>query len=44
MAAIVEFMQEEEEQEEESWEGDRDLAESSINLAPNQAAEKMATN
>ena len=33
--AIVEYMQEEE---------DRDLAESSINLAPNQAAAKMATN
>ena len=34
-AAIVEYMQEEE---------DRDLAESSINLAPNQAAAKMAKN
>ena len=34
-AAIVQFMQEEE---------DRDLAESSVNLAPNQAAAKMATN
>ena len=33
--AIVEYMQEEE---------DRDLAESSNNLAPNQAAAKMATN
>ena len=38
-AAIVQFMQ-----EEESSEEDRDLAESSINLAPNQAAAKMATN
>ena len=38
-AAIVQFMQ-----GEESSEEDRDLAESSINLAPNQAAAKMATN
>ena len=38
-AAIVEFML-----DEESPEEDRDLAESSINLAPNQAAAKIATN
>ena len=37
-AAIVQFMQEKEEEE-----GNRDLAESSINL-PNQSAAKMATN
>ena len=38
-AAIFQFMQEEEEEEE-----NLDLAESSINLAPNQSAAKMATN
>ena len=44
-AAIHEYMQEEEEEEsEEEYDGNRDLAESSINLAPNQSAAKMATN
>ena len=44
---IGRFIQEEEKSEEsseESSEEDRDLAESSINLAPNQAAAKIATN